>query len=81
MLREPKSPRRRGVGIGEIFDCLSPRLVDPDPVSTADVTFLPLSVPAYDDGNRQAIDRLCQSYMRLAGHYGPSTHGGRRSQT
>jgi len=56
---------------GTIFDYLSSRFLDP---AAADgVAAAPLALPAYDDGEGRAIDRLRQSYRRVRGSYDPST--------
>lgn len=74
-LRDP-SGRQRAYRIGDvptrsgtIFDYLSSRFLD---AAAADgVTKRPLPLPAYDDGEGRAIDRLRQSYRRARGSYRP----------
>lgn len=54
---------------GTIFDYLSSRFLDPN--AAAGVAARPLPLPAYDDGEGRAVDRLRQTYRRATGTYHP----------
>ncbi len=60
----------RGGPGGTIFDYLSSRFLDPE--AAEGVAARPLPLPAYDDGEGRAIDRLRQSYRRVRGTYRPT---------
>jgi hypothetical protein len=56
---------------GTIFDYLSSRFLDP--AAAEGVAARPLPLPAYDDGEGRALDRLRQSYRRVRGDYRPGS--------
>ncbi len=54
---------------GTIYDYLSSRFLDSE--AAAGIAAAPLPLPAYDDGEGRALDRLLQSYRRVRGEYRP----------
>lgn len=60
---------RAGRPEGTIFDYLASRFLDPS--AAAGIAAAPLPLPAYDDGEGRALDRLRQSYRRVRGEYHP----------